>query len=118
MKKVIKAILMFSVLLVMSCSPVINYLGDSYTPSQNIDVFYDEHDIKQEYKVMGMMSNEAGDLEIDDAENVKNAMIKKARSVGADAILFINFYSDRSRNNEGIFDDIRQIYEARVIKYL
>lgn len=120
MKNLIKVILMFSIFLCITCAPKINYLGNSYTPTQNVDLFFDEHDINREYKVMGVMKNEAGELEMDDVEEVKKSMINKAKSVGADAILFVNFYSERQGHDHGqdIFNDIKKIYEAKLIKYL
>ena len=120
MKNLIKIILVFSIFLTISCSPKINYLGDSYIPTQNVDMFFDEHDIQKEYKVIGLMKNEAAELEIDDVEKVKQAMIKKAKSVGADAILYIGFYSERQGHDhdQEIFNEVKKIYEAKLIKYL
>ena len=117
-------------LLVVSCTPQINYLGSNYAPTQDVDIFFDERDIDKDYDVMGIMKNEGADLELDDAESVKNAMIKKAKSVGADAILFIGSYSEKvkseSTNIENIDKDktvatstqnTSKIYEAKLLKY-
>ena len=83
-------------------------------------MYFDEHDITKKYKVIGMMKNEADELEIDDVEDVKKAMLKKAREVGADAILFMGFYSERINqdHHDEIFDNIKKIYEAKLLKYL
>ena len=120
MKNIINIALVLSCLLVLSCSPKINYLGDTFSPTQHVDMYFDEHDITKEYKVIGMMKNEADELEIDDVEAVKKAMLKKARDVGADAILFLGFYSERVNPNydDDIFDNVKKIYEAKLIKYL
>lgn len=92
-------------------------MGDSYSPTQNVDIFFDEHDINKEYKVMGLMKNEAEDLENDEVEVVKKAMIKKAKAVGADAILFVGFYSERIGNDNDLFDNVKNILEAKLLKY-
>ena len=120
MKNIIIITLGISFLFVVSCSPKINYLGDTYSPTHQVDMYFDENDIKVEYKVIGMMKNEANELEIDDVEDVKKAMLKKAREVGADAILFIGFYSERVNpaHHDEIFDNVKKIYEAKLLKYM
>ena len=120
MKNIINFSIGISFLLVISCSPKINYLGDTYTPTQRVDMYFDEHDIVKEYKVIGVMKNEADELELDDVEVVKKAMMEKARNVGADAILFDGFYSERNNHNhhDEVFDNVKKIYEAKLIKYL
>ena len=92
--------------------------------------FFDERDIEKEYKVMGVMKNEGAEIELDDTESVKNAMIKKAKSVGADAILFLGFYSEKVNNETTNIENIdkdktvatstqntKKIYEAKLLKY-
>ena len=93
--------------------------------------FFDEGDILKEYKVMGIMKNEGDEMELDDTESVKNAMVKKAKSVGADAILFLGFYSEKVNNETTNIETIdkdktvatstqntSKIYEAKLLKYL
>lgn len=130
MKNLIKIISGFIFLLFISCSPQINYLGSNYTPTQNVDIFFDENDIQQDYTVMGIMKNEGDEMELDDSESVKNAMIKKAKSVGADAILFLGFYSEKVNNETTNIENVdkdktvatstqntSKIYEAKLLKY-
>ena len=96
-----------------SCSPTINYLGQRYTPTNKVDLYFDEADVKQNYSVMGRMNNEAGEFESDDIEEVQEAMIEKAKSVGADAILFIGFYTDKvngQNSSEHLSDDGKTVY--------
>ncbi len=130
MKNLIKITSGFFFLLIISCSPQINYLGSNYPPTQDVDIFFDEQDIQKDYKVMGMMKNEGSEMELDDTESVKNAMIKKAKSVGADAILFLEFYSEKVTNETTNIENIdnnktvatstqntAKIYEAKLLKY-
>jgi len=130
MKKLIKITSGFIFLLMISCSPQINYLGSSYPPTQEVDIFFDEEDIQKDFKVMGIMKNEGDEMELDDSESVKNAMIKKAKSVGADAILFLGFYSEKVNNETTNIETIdkdktvatstqntAKIYEAKLLKY-
>lgn len=79
-----KVLLLLTFLL--SCAPSIQYLGDNYTPTSDVEFFYDEKDIVTDYKVMGIILNEAS--EHNDLEEVRLAMLEKSKSVGANAILF------------------------------
>lgn len=78
-----------------SCSPSINYLGKSYTPTTNVEVFYDNKDISHEYEVMGIMKNEGNEFESDDLEEIQKEMMKIAREKGADAVLIENAYTEK-----------------------
>jgi hypothetical protein len=70
------------------CMVPVNYLGDSYPPKPNIDVFYDEADVTREYEVIGRMANSADSfIEVD---LLKNGMVEEARKRGADAIIFLD----------------------------
>lgn len=130
MKNLIKITSGFIFLFIISCAPQINYLGSNYPPTQDVDIFFDEQDIQKDYKVMGIMKNEGAEMELDDAESVKNAMIKKAKSVGADAILFLGFYSEKVNNETTNIENVdtnktvatstqntSKIYEAKLLKY-
>ena len=83
-------------------------------------MYFDEHDINKQYKVMGMMKNEADEFELDEVGDVKKAMLKKARAVGADAILFKGLYSERvsHAHSDDVFDNVKKIHEAKLLKYL
>ena len=121
---------LFVLLLFVSCSPQINYLGESYPPTQDVEIFFDEADIERDYKVMGVMKNEGSEIELSDAESVQEAMIKKAKSVGADAILFIGFYQEKVTGEEtevtqsgknstrvSSSTNTSKIFEAKLLKY-
>ena len=115
--------------LLCSCSPTLNYLGNSYAPTQNIEIYFDEHDIKREYTVMGIVKNEGSGFEFDDTESIQEAMLKKAKSVGADAILYLGLYKEIERSRETntnynkgskretTSSTTSKIYEAKFLKY-
>ncbi len=102
------------VLLFSSCSPRIAYLGDYYAPTHDIDLFYDEGDIEKEYKVIGIARNEGDELERDNLEAIRDEMIKKAKTVGADAILFV---SVASNNNNSFSNESNKIVESKFLRY-
>lgn len=117
----------------MSCKPTLNYIGNTFAPTTNVEIFFSESDIIKEYAIMGKMRNSGNEHEIDQAEKVQAVMIEKARSVGADAIIFHGMYQEKvlgettdssttqEENNEYSTTDtsIRtaKIYEVTLIKY-
>lgn len=88
-------------------------MGDRFPVTQEIDIYYDEKDIEQEYRVIGLARNEGDDLEIDNLDAIRTEMIKKAKEVGADAILFISIVENR----DGQDYDPNKIVEAKYLKY-
>ena len=84
-----------------------NYLGDSYAPTAEIDVYYDEGDIKQDFRVIGQLSGDNINNPINDLEQVKNKMIEEGKLRGANGILFL--FSD-SYDNE-------HIIKAKLLRY-
>lgn len=81
-----------------ACSPRIHYLGDTYSPTTKVDVFYDEGDIKKDYKVIGQLSGENSLNTTIELDTVREKMIEKAREKGADAILFL-FHDSYGENH-------------------
>lgn len=112
--KTIRYTAFLSLFLLIACSPSFKYLGDSYEPNiGDIDVYYDIGDISKDFKVMGILTaNTEESMDIsnlnDSSDKVKESMIKKAATKGADAILFINIYGT---GNDGA------IVESKLIKY-
>lgn len=99
-------------LVTLSCSgPIIHYLGESFPPSTSVEAYYDVTEVKREYKVIGRMTNDKF-IEYD-PELIKSEMLTKARSVGADAIIF---YDLSTEDIEGVGDGIT--VKAQLIKYL
>lgn len=123
------AALLLMLVFVLSCSPTLNYLGESYAPTEKVDIFFDAADVEKEYKVMGVVKNEGFEIDLNDPESMKEAMVKKAKEVGADAVLFVGFYEEKevSRTTTTTFEknnaesvstsDTEKIYEAKFLKY-
>jgi uncharacterized protein YbjQ (UPF0145 family) len=86
-------------------------LGDSYQSSDSVEIYYDEKEVKKEYKVMGRMTNDKF-MEYD-IDLIKRKMIEKAKLVGADAIIF---YDLSAEETEKVGDAIT--VKAQLIKYL
>ena len=81
----------------------IDYLGNSYTPTSHVDVYFTEDDIIEDYLVMGRATVDGGD-----AEALQEKLIEKARERGADGIIFEEF--DRVATGEQtIVNDIGDV---------
>ena len=89
-------VLMLSMLLfVTACGDDIDvdYLGDSYTPTSHVDVYFSEEDVTEGYLVIGHATTDGGDTEA-----LQETLIEKARDNGADGIIFEGF--DRVETGE------------------
>ena len=53
-------LLLLLTIIIVSCSPHLRYLGDTYPPTKEIDVYYDEKDIEKDYKIIGQLYNDYG----------------------------------------------------------
>jgi len=106
-----KIVGLLGMILFFSCSPTIHYLGESYPETIQLDVYYDEADVEQEYTTIGKMTHDNYlDFEVN---NIKNSMIRKAKEKGGDGIIFLEL---TKTGEEDIFDD-RILMTAKIIKY-
>jgi hypothetical protein len=67
-------------LLLSSC--YVTYIGDKFSPSASVDVFYSAHDVTKPYKVIGHMT-----FQNLGKDAVKDKFVKYGKSIGADAIV-------------------------------
>jgi len=74
-------------LLIMGSCTKIDYIGDEYPPTSNIEMYFSEEDVTREHRVMGHLIATADDLV--SAEKMQKAMKKKAMEKGADAIIIL-----------------------------
>lgn len=91
MKKVIS--FLFAAILLSSCiSRRIDYIGASYPPTEQIDVFVHESAITKNYIIIGRIyvSENFWDFE---KENVLKAVIKRGKATGANAVIFREGYT-------------------------
>ena len=103
-----KNIALLSILFLMcACSPTLNYLGDSFPPTNKIDVYYDEGDIKNDFRVIGQLTGDNSNNTFIDLEEVKNGMIEEAKMRGANGIWFL--FSDSYDNDH--------LIKSKLIRY-
>ena len=81
----------------------VDYLGNAYPPTSNVDVYFSEDDVTEGYLVMGRVT-----VDGKDAEALEEKVIEKARESGADGIIFEEF--DRVQTGEQtIVNDIGDV---------
>ena len=103
------------ILVMFACSaigPSIYFMGDPSEQTNEIDIYYDVKDVKQEYRTIGSLTH---DKFVDyDINLLKELMIRKAKENGGDGIIFMDVIVTRENAEDGD----RPTVTARVIKYL
>ena len=69
-------------LLAVACAHV-NYVGKSFEPTNQVDLYFSKDDIKKEYTVVGHAVGGG----VSDNEEIQAALIEEAKAKGADGIL-------------------------------
>lgn len=87
-----------------SCGMKLNYLGTSYAPTENVDVYVDQNAIKKSYTIVGKGYAEGISISKKGYEIMQKKAILKAKEKGADAILFQDHYiiDNNLRMHQGI----------------
>lgn len=93
-------------LTITSCASI-TYIGDTLSPTSNIDVFYESKDIKKDYKVIGHISAIPGANE----NKAKARIIEKSKAVGADCVIIPGLDYTGGKNSD-------PLDRADAIKYL
>jgi len=102
-------------LLNTACGPTVYYLGDSYSPTAEVAIFYDEKDVERAYTTMGRMTH---DQFINySPEIIREEMVKEARLRGADAIIFTALNMNREYDLADREREDRVQVEAKLIRY-
>ena len=81
-----KMLWLVPLLLFVGCTNI-SYIGDSYPPTTQIDVYFDEADIEKNYRVMGHADATAPDYV--DVEKMMEKIKEKAMEKGADAVVVL-----------------------------
>jgi len=77
------------ILVCVGCAQI-DYIGDSLTPTTHVDVFFDEADIEQDYRVIGrLIARSPGDFY--DNDKLMEKIKEEAMKHGGDAIIIIGF---------------------------
>ncbi len=91
--------------LALGCATV-DYVGQSYTPTQHVDVYFSEADVPRAYTVIGKVLA-SGD-QFTSASRLNARMLEQAREKGADAVIIL----DISRTP---MSDAQQVVETTTV---
>lgn len=83
-------LLLFSTLLI-SCGTIVDYVGNSYTPTNKVDVFVSLSSVKKEYQIIGKGYAGSGTLVRRLGEKVQKKALRIAKDKGADAIVIQDY---------------------------
>jgi hypothetical protein len=103
-------------LILISCNPKLVYVGNSYNPSQQVEIFVDEAAIKKNFIVIGVATPEfTGSLTLKNYDAViARKAVEIARKKGADAVYFQNYY--RSPEGGGTKRESTTIYSDTAVR--
>jgi hypothetical protein len=91
----------------------VNYVGQSFEPSKEVDVYYSESEIERDYMVVGHAIS-AGQLFVS-VDKLQRKLSEKAKSSGADAILIKGIGRDNEVDGRGL--DAEKQIKASFLKY-
>jgi hypothetical protein len=74
----------------LSCAPKINYLGNSFQPTNKVDVYVDESAISRDYTIVGKGYVRTYVYSV--SESIQKKAVNKAKQKGADAVLFKDYF--------------------------
>ncbi len=79
-------------LLFSSCGPMVSYVGSSYAPTEQVDVYVDASAIKKNYTIVGRghLNVPVGATFYNNYEKLQKQAVARARKHGANAVLFLD----------------------------
>tara|TARA_B100000745_G_scaffold102961_1_gene65754 strand:+ start:1149 stop:1496 length:348 start_codon:yes stop_codon:yes gene_type:complete len=104
-------LLVLVALLAIGCASV-NYVGKSFEPTTNVDLYFSKEDIEKEYTVMGHAIGSG----TSDSNDIQQALIDKAKEKGADAVLITEIDNQNSLLAEVDSDPDSEV-KASFLKY-
>ena len=95
-----------------SCTHI-NYIGKTYNPTENIDVYFSPTETEKEYEIMGHAIS-AGQIFVS-VDDLRQKLLEEARVNGADAIIITAI--DRDSEFDGAGYDAEKQVKATFIRY-
>jgi len=90
----------------------VTYIGDSLTPTSEVDVFFNARDIERNYRVMGRATgvvSEGGNV-----DRLNEKFIDTARTKGADGVIFGDMVRRQAGSTTGSVNVFRAIWNFLV----
>lgn len=77
---------LLTVIVLASCTKI-DYVGESYPATNQVDIYLSVESVEREYTIMGHMLATADDMV--SASKMQDKMVKKAKEKGADGIIIL-----------------------------
>ncbi len=106
--------LLFGLLIIISSCAEVNYVGQSYQPTEEVEIFFDEKLIEREYTIIGHAIG-SGAWGVSNSK-IQDKLIQTARKKGAHAIIITGLGKDTISTGEHTTTDETQI-NAQFIRY-
>ena len=81
--------LLVLVLFVGACAERVDYVGTSYEPTADVDLYFSEADVEEDYVVMGRAIAHAGTNV--STEELQEELLEETREKGADGVIIYEF---------------------------
>ncbi|MBO6795485.1 MAG: DUF1471 domain-containing protein [Balneolaceae bacterium] len=107
-----RLLFLFALFVFASCAEV-NYIGQSYEPTTEVEIFYDEKAIEFDYTIIGQAIGSSSWF--NSIEDIQDEMIKTAKRKGADGIIITGI--DTERYNDGDSSSKETQVKAVFFKY-
>lgn len=115
---------LFITILLYSCAPQLNYIGNYYQKTAVVKLYFNEKEISEDFKIIGLLNFNTVPSIIANT-NFTDLILNKAKEVGADAVLITNFSNTSSNEfSEDLFtketslETVNRLnVEAKFLKY-
>lgn len=87
------------VLVLLSCSSGVKYLGNKYPETQEVKIYFSKADVPKAYEVIGKVYLDVEESTKD--EKIQNMILNKAKANGGDAVIMGNLNVVRSGSVTG-----------------
>ena len=109
-----QSLLLFGILLFSANCAEVNYIGQTYEPTDEVQIFFDEKLIEYEYTIIGQAIG-TGSWFVSNGK-IQDKLVQTARRKGADAIIITGLGKDNISTGDGSSIEERQI-NATFIRY-
>jgi len=90
-----KLVLSLIIAIMTTSCVTVDYVGNSYQRTEQVDIYFDEINIQQEYEIIGQAIGEGPNI-----EKIQDNLVKKAKEEGADGLIIRFLARDVDFNGE------------------
>lgn len=84
-KSLLSSLVILGCFCLSGCGPSVEYIGKSYPPTTNVEIFFNPADVKKPYETIGKVDGKAWPLS--GYDKIQESIVKEAKKRGADAVI-------------------------------